>query len=449
MHLHPDAVLFATVASQPLQAVTRRNPEIPVRPLLWKTARMEAPTRNHDLVLFGATGFVGELIAGYLAHHAPPELRVGLAGRSGAKLEAVRSRLPVAAQDWTIIEADTGRPDSLAAMATGTRVLFTTVGPYAKYGLPVVEACARAGTHYGDLTGEVSFVREAIDRWDAIARTTGARIVHACGYDSVPSDLAVLLLHQAAQDDGAGGLTEVQLVARAKGGISGGTIESMRGQLDGIRTDPVLRSLAGDPYSLSPDRTAEPATRQPPDLGWVGRSDDGRWSAPFIMASVNTRIVHRSNALQGWVYGRSLRYGEVMGMGRGPLSAVTAGATALGLRLFGAALALPFTRKLVDRVLPSPGAGPSEAARRSGWFHSQVTASTESGQRYRAIAAGPGDPGYAATAVMAGETALSLALDGDRLPPATGSLTPATALGNVLVERLREAGHTYEVTSFT
>ncbi|GAA1130410.1 saccharopine dehydrogenase family protein [Arthrobacter flavus] len=410
---------------------------------------MEAPARDHDIVLFGATGFVGELIARYLANHAPPDLRVGLAGRSRAKLEAVRSSLPVAAQDWALIEADTGRPDSLAALAASTRVLFTTVGPYAKYGLPVVEACARAGTHYGDLTGEVSFVREAIDRWDALARTTGARIVHACGYDSVPSDLAVLLLHQAAQTDGAGGLTEVQLVARAKGGFSGGTIESMRGQLDGIRADPVLRSLAGDPYSLSPDRTAEPATRQPPDLGWVSRSEDGLWAAPFIMASANTRTVRRSNALQGWTYGRSLRYGEVMGMGRGPVGAVIAGATALGIRLFGVALALPLTRKLLDRVLPLPGAGPNEAARRSGWFQSQVNASTESGRRYRATAAAPGDPGYAATAVMAGETALSLALDGDRLPPAAGSLTPATALGNVLVERLREAGHTYEVISLT
>ncbi|OUM45180.1 saccharopine dehydrogenase family protein [Arthrobacter sedimenti] len=410
---------------------------------------MEATARDHDLVLFGATGFVGELIAGYLAVHAPADLRVGLAGRSRVKLEAVRSRLPVTARDWALIEADSEHPDSLAALAADTRVLFTTVGPYAKYGLPVIEACARAGTHYGDLTGEVSFVREAINRCDALARTTGARIVHACGYDSVPSDLAVLLLHQAAKADGAGALTEVQLVARAKGGFSGGTIESMRGQLDGMRSDPVLQSLARDPYSLSPGRTAEPSTRQPSDLGWVGRSEDGLWTAPFIMASVNTRIVRRSNALQGWAYGRSLRYGEVMGMGRGPAGALIAGATALGLRVFGAALALPPTRKLLDRVLPSPGAGPSETARRSGWFHSQVTASTESGRRYRAVAAGPGDPGYAATAVMAGETALSLTLDGDHLPPAAGSLTPAAALGDVLVERLRAAGHTYEITSLT
>jgi short subunit dehydrogenase-like uncharacterized protein len=416
---------------------------------VWKTAGVNTPPRDHDLVLFGATGFVGELIAGYLADHAPADLRVGLAGRSRGKLEAVRSRLPVAAGSWFIIEADTDHPESIAALAAGTRVLFTTVGPYARYGLPVVEACARAGTHYGDLTGEVSFVRDAIDRFDARARTTGARIVHACGYDSVPSDLAVLLLHRAAQADAAGGLTDVQLVATAKGGFSGGTIESMRGQLEGIRSDPVRRSLAADPYSLSPDRSGEASTRQPADLGWVGRSEDGLWTAPFIMASANTRIVRRSNALQGWAYGRSLRYGEVMGMGRGPAGAVVAGATAVGLRAFGAAMTFSPTRKALDHVLPAPGSGPSEAARRAGWFRSQVTASTENGRRYQAVAAGPGDPGYAATAVMAGETALSLALDEDRLPTAAGSLTPATALGHVLVERLRAAGHTYEVTPLT
>ncbi len=417
--------------------------------MLCKTAGVNTPPRDHDLVLFGATGFVGELIAAYLADNAPADLRVGLAGRSREKLGKVRSRLPVAARGWSVIEADTEHPDSLAALAAGTRVLFTTVGPYARYGLPVVEACARAGTHYGDLTGEVSFVRDAIDRFHDLATTTGARIVHACGYDSVPSDLAVLLLHRAAQADGAGGLTEVQLVATVKGGISGGTLESMRSAIDGMRSDPALRALAADPYSLSPDRAAEPSTRQPADLGWIGRSDDGLRTAPFIMAAANTRIVRRSNALQGWAYGRNLQYGEVMGTGRGPAGAVVAGATAVGLRAFGAAMSISATRKALDRVLPAPGTGPSEAVRRAGWFRSRVTASTEGGRRYQAVAAGPGDPGYAATAVMAGETALSLALDGDRLPTAAGSLTPATALGDVLVERLRAAGHTYEVTPLT
>jgi short subunit dehydrogenase-like uncharacterized protein len=407
---------------------------------------MENSARDHDLVLFGATGFVGMLIAAHLATHAPASLRIGLAGRSTSRLEAVRSRLPVAARAWNLIEADSSDAESLSALAAGTRVLFTTVGPYADYGLPVVEACARAGTHYADLTGEVSFVREAIDRYDTLAATSGARIVHSCGYDSVPSDLAVLLLHQAAKADDAGGLAEVQLVASFRGGISGGTLASMRGQLDGIRSDPSLRSLAADPFALSPDRTREPATRQPPDVGRPRRVDDGTWTAPFIMASANTRLVRRSNALQGWAYGRSLAYGEVMGVGRGPAGAVLAGAVTLGLGAGMGAMAIPPARKVLDRLLPAPGTGPSPSTQRRGWFRSEVTARTEGGHRYRAIVAGPGDPGYAATAVMAGESALALALDGDRLPAAAGSLTPATALGDVLVQRLRAAGHTYEVT---
>jgi short subunit dehydrogenase-like uncharacterized protein len=164
------------------------------------------------------------------------------------------------------------------------------------------------------------------------------------------------------------------------------------------------------------------------------------------MAAINTRIVRRSNALQGWAYGHSLQYGEVMGVARGPAGAVIARAMALGLRAFTGAMAFPPTRAVLDRCLPAPGAGPSTSTQRAGWFHSQVTARTEDGHRYQAIAAGPGDPGYAATAVMAGETALALALDGDRLPTAKGSLTPATALGTVLMQRLRAAGHTYQVT---
>lgn len=407
---------------------------------------MDTSSREHDLVLYGATGFVGGLIAAYIAEHAPAGMRVGLAGRSTSRLEAVRSQLPAAAHGWALIEADSADADSIAAMAATTRVLFTTVGPYAKHGLPVVEACARAGTHYADLAGEVSFIREAIDRYDDLAKMNGARIVHSCGYDSVPSDLAVLLLHQAAEADAAGGLAEVQLVATAKAGISGGTLESMRGQLDAMRSNSALRSLVADPYALSPDRTREPTTPQPPDAGPVHRSDDGTWTAPFIMAPFNTRIVRRSNALQDWAYGRSLQYGEVMGVAPGPAGAVTARAMALGLRSFMGAMAFPPSRKVLDRFLPAPGAGPSTGTQRAGWFHSQVTARTESGQRHQAIAAGPGDPGYAATAVMAGESALALALDGDRLPAAKGSLTPATALGNVLIQRLRAAGHTYQVT---
>jgi len=401
--------------------------------------------RTHDLVVYGATGFVGRLLAAYLAEHAPPGLRVALAGRSRARVEAVRAGLPPAGRNWRVLEADSGNPASLAELAAATRVLVTTVGPYARYGLPVVEACARAGTHYADLTGEVLFVREAIDRFDAAARESGARIVHSCGFDSVPSDLATMLLAERAAADGAGGLRDVRLVASLRGGFSGGTIDSMRAQVEAVQRDRTLRRLLTDPYALSPQRDAEPDTRQPSDAGPPARTPDGRWTAPFVMASFNTRIVRRSNALQDWSYGRGLRYGEVMGCGRGPMGAVAATTVTAGLAGALAAMTFPPTRALLDRVLPAPGSGPSETVREKGWFRMVVDAGTESGRSYRATAAGKGDPGYAATAVMLGESALALAVDGDRLPDRAGSLTPATALGDVLVERLRAAGHTYEV----
>ncbi|ADB74727.1 saccharopine dehydrogenase family protein [Geodermatophilus obscurus] len=406
---------------------------------------MSDPARTHDLVVYGATGFVGRLLAAYLAGAAPTGLRIALAGRSRSRLEQVRGELPAAARDWPLVEADSTDAGSLTALAASTGVLATTVGPYLRHGLPVVEACARAGTHYADLTGEVLFVRRAIDRTDAVARETGARIVHACGYDSVPSDLSALLLAERARLDGASGLRDVQLVATARGGISGGTVASVRAQFEELGRDSTARRLVGDPFALSPDRDAEPETRQPRDAAPPSRTPDGRWTATFLMAPFNTRVVRRSNALQDWAYGRGLRYGEVMGCGRGIPGAVTAAGVTAGLAGVVAAMSLPPTRSLLDRVLPEPGAGPGEETRARGWFRMDVDATTEGGRRYRATAAGQGDPGYAATALMLGETALALALDGDRLPGRAGSLTPATALGSVLVDRLRAAGHTYEV----
>ena len=399
-------------------------------------------TREHDIVLHGATGFVGALVAAYLAGAAHADVRIALSGRSREKLERTRAELPSSAQGWPLVVADAADPTALAALAASTRVVVSTVGPYATYGLPLVEACARAGTHYADLTGEVLFVREAIDRCDALARESGARIVHSCGYDSVPSDLGVLLLHEAA-----GELADVRLVATAKGGLSGGTVASMRAQMDAMRHDPAARRLAADPHALSPDPAAEPAPVQPPDAGPPGRLRDGTWTAPFIMAGYNTRIVRRSNALTDWSYGRGLRYGELMGCGRGVRGAAAAGGVTAGLvgALAGisAAMTTAPTRALLDRVLPAPGSGPSAATRAAGWFRSELHAVASGGRRFRAVVAGAGDPGYAATAVMLGESALCLAEDatGDR----AGSLTPATAMGTALVERLRKAGHTYDV----
>jgi len=401
--------------------------------------------RDHDLVVYGASGYVGALTAAHLAEHAPRHVRIALAGRSRDKVEAVRAGLPGPARDWPVLVADSADPAALGVLAASTTALATTVGPYAKYGLGVVEACARAGTHYADLTGEVLFVREAIDRCDGHARTSGARIVHACGYDSMPSDLGVLLLHERVAADGAGGLLDVTLVATARGGVSGGTIDSLRGQLVTVGADPALRRLVADPHALSPDRAGEPTPAQPPDAAPPSRTPDGRWVAPFVMAGFNSRVVRRSNALQGWAYGRGMRYGEVLGVGRGPLAAVTAAGVTVGLAAFAAAFAAPPTRRLLDRVLPAPGTGPSARTRARGWFRMTIDATTDRGRCYRAVVAAPGDPGYAATAVMLGQAGLALACDGDQLPDRAGSLTPATGIGQVLVERLRAAGHTYRV----
>jgi short subunit dehydrogenase-like uncharacterized protein len=403
--------------------------------------------RELDVVLFGATSFVGRLCAEYLARAAPAEVRIGLAGRSRERLDNLQASLGGRAADWPLLIADTADRSSLNQLAGATRVLATTVGPYRRYGLGVVEACASAGTHYADLTGEVLFMREAIDRFNALAAEGGARVVHSCGFDSIPSDLGVLLLHEAVTADGAGQLQDTTLVVRVlKGGPSGGTIASLKGTIDDARSDRELARLLADPYALSPDRDAEPSLGPEGDLRGVQHDHElDMWVGPFIMGSINTRVVRRSNALQGHAYGPGFRYREVMGFGSGPLAAVQAGAIAGGVGALAAGLSIGPTRTILDRVLPSPGEGPSESQRERGRFRIEIHARTSSGARYLCRVAAQGDPGYKATAVMFGESSLSLALDEDRLPARAGVLTPATAIGDALVQRLRLAGQTLEV----
>lgn len=403
--------------------------------------------RELDVVVFGATGFVGRLTADYLARHAPAGTAVGLAGRSRERLASLRDELPPAAAQWPVLVADSTDLASLADLATTTRVVATTVGPYAAYGLPLVDACATAGTHYADLTGEVLFVRTSIDRFDEMARRNGARIVHSCGFDSIPSDLGVLALRDLVADDGAGELAETTLVVTGmRGGVSGGTLASMVGQFERLESDRDARRLVNDPYALSPQRSDEPDLGREADLRGIERDTDlGMWLAPFVMAGYNSRIVRRSNALTGWSYGRGFRYREVMGfpdsaVGLGMAAAVTAGLAAAYTGLSVAPI-----RSLAGRFLPSPGEGPSEKNRSSGYFRIEIHARTSTDARYCARVAAKGDPGYAGTAVMLGEAALALALDGEALPAATGVLTPATGLGLPLVQRLRAQGFTFDV----
>ena len=405
---------------------------------------MTERVRDHDVVVYGATGFVGVLTAQYLAGQAPPDVRIALGGRSKAKLEQTRAQLGV---DWPLVIADSGDSEAVAALAKSTRVVATTVGPYFKYGKPLVEACAAAGTHYADLTGEVLFMRWAIEAADAAARASGARIVHTCGFDSIPSDIGTLLLHEEAQAGGHGELEETSFVVKAmRGGASGGTIDSARTTVDTVKKDPASRRLLADPYALSPDREAEPDLGSERDSMKPLREDRlGGWMAPFVMGSVNTRVVRRSNALRGHAYGREFRYRELMLTGNGPLGLAKAAGVSAGLAGMFAGLATPGARQLLDRVLPDPGEGPDESARDRGFFNIDIHATTSSGRRLRCEIRVEGDPGYKATAVMLGESALCLALDD--LPEAAGVLTPASAMGRVLADRLTAAGHIYRVVA--
>jgi len=417
--------------------------------------------REFDLVLVGATGFVGRLTAAHLAEHAPSSVRIALAGRSESRLADVRSSLPAAAAEWPLLVVDTTDAAAVVDLAGRTRVVVTTVGPYARLGMPLASACAAAGTHYADLTGEVLFVRDSIDANHAEAQRTGARIVHSCGFDSIPSDLGVWKLAQRVAEDGEGTLGETVLHVRTlRGGISGGTIDSMRQQAIESGADKTRRRAVTDPYGLSPDREAEPPSRNRPTgpkptgvagaLGKVQavagtRFDEvtQRWVAPFFMASFNTRIVRRSNALSDWSYGREFRYDEVMDTGRGPLGAVKAGLTSAVLGGLFAGMSTAPTRAVLDRVLPKPGEGPSEESMAKGTFVMDVETTTTTGVRYRSRVAAAYDPGYSGTAVMLGQAGLSLVED--ELDSPGGVLTPSVAFGEALVSRLE--GFDFEFTT--
>ncbi|GAA5101368.1 saccharopine dehydrogenase family protein [Nocardia iowensis] len=412
-----------------------------------------ADTREFDLVLFGATGFVGKLTAEYLITAAPESAKIALAGRSLDKLTKARTELGPAAADWGLVVADCTDEVALAALAARTKVVVTTVGPYLRYGLPLVAACAKAGTHYADLTGEPLFIREAIDQYHEQAVATGAKIVNSCGYDSIPSDLSVYQLYKRSLEDNTGELEETTLVAWLKGGVSGGTIDSGRAMMEAIAADPSKGSVLAHPYSLSPDKSMDPDVGRQSDQALsrasaIDPSLDG-WVSTFVMAAHNTKIVRRTNGLLGWVYGKNFRYREVMSAGKSPAAPLVAAGVAGGIvatMAAGAVLSrVSVGRKLLDRVLPKPGTGPSEKARDSGWFTMKTFARTSSGAKYVATFAGEGDPGYKATAVLLGESGLCLAFDTDKQPELAGILTPAAAMGDALTERLRAAGMTIEV----
>ena len=392
--------------------------------------------KENDLVLFGATGYTGKLVAEYLARKKP-QLRIALAGRDRAKLEAVRAEIGA---DWPIEIADALDAAQIGALVKRARVVCTTVGPYSRYGGPLVSACAEHGVDYCDLTGETPFMKDSIDANHERARTTGALIVHACGFDSIPSDLGVFVVHELAKERGKKlGLTRMRFT-KIKGTVSGGTATSAFAVVERAK-DAAVRRVLANPHALDPEGFSHANTVRDSRFPRFDETS-GHWTGPFFMAPVNTRVVRRSNGLLG-VYGEHFAYDEVLDTGagaRGWYFAARQSALMIGLVT---ALVTPGGAALLKRLAPKPGEGPTPEQRARGSFRGEIDALTDepSPQRILGIVEGVSDPGYGETSKMLGESALCLALD--PIPREGGVLTPASCMGAWLVKRLRDAKMTF------
>ena len=403
--------------------------------------------REFDVVVWGATGFTGALVAEYLLgqYGVGKDLRWAIAGRSEEKLASLKAELGEEAAELPTIVADSFDEEKLAAMAASTRVVITTVGPYAKYGSPLVAACVEHGTHYCDLAGEAQWIRQMVDAHHDAAAASGARIVHCCGFDSVPMDMGVYFLQEEARERfGTYCESITMLVKASKGGPSGGTIASMLNIIKEARADKNVARILVAPYALNP-----PGERDGPDgrdQQNVRYDDDARtWTAPFVMAGINTKVVRRSHALQGYPYGREFRYREAVMLGKGAGGFFKAGTLTAGLGGFMLASSFDFTRGLLEQhVLPKPGEGPNREQRENGFYDLRQFGKLPDGTVIRTRIKGDRDPGYGSTSKMLAECGVCLAKNS--LPSTGGVLTPAAAMGSALLERLQaNAGLSFQV----
>ncbi|MGI9237719.1 MAG: saccharopine dehydrogenase family protein [Woeseiaceae bacterium] len=404
-------------------------------------------SRQFDIIVWGATGFTGALVAKYLLRRygVGADLRWAIAGRSQDKLAALRDELGPEATALEMIVADSFDADSLQAMASQTTVVITTVGPYALYGNALVEVCVENGTHYCDLAGEVQWIRQMIDQHQDRATETGARIVHCCGFDSVPMDIGVWFLQDEAKRRFGHYLSSIRMLVKAtKGSASGGTVASLINLIEESRKDRAIARILVDPYSLNPE-----GQRDGPDerdqQGVVYDADAHSWTAPFVMAAVNTKVVRRSHALLGYPYGTEFRYHEAVMTGDGPTgwakgAAMTA---AIGGLVVGASYS--GSRKLLQKfVLPDPGEGPDPEMQQKGFFNLVQIGVLPDGALLKSRITGDQDPGYGSTSKMLSECAVCLAKD--EILVDGGVWTPASAMASPLLKRLREnAGLTFEI----
>ncbi len=400
--------------------------------------------QEFDIVVYGATGFTGKLVAEHLlkTYGAEGDVRWAIAGRDEAKLKAVRTEIgaPFA---LPIIVAGAKDSGALDAMAHRTRVVITTVGPYQLYGEGLLAACAKAGTDYVDLCGEPNWMAAMIAKYEKTAKESGARIVFSCGFDSIPFDGGVWFLQQEAKARFGQPLRDVRgRVRKMKGTFSGGTMASMLATFEAVRRDPALATKMTDPFLLSPERLAQ----QPNGEDITEDADIDSWSAPFVMAAINTKNVHRTNALAHHPYGRDFTYSEMMltgGGAKGKQRAKSAlGASNMQRTLLGFA---PTRALLTQFVLPKPGQGPNKEQRETGMFDVLYVGKAADGRTLKAGVYGDKDPGYGSTSKMISEAALTLK-DTSRQTTPGGIWTPAAAMGDALIARLQEkAGLTFKL----
>lgn len=386
-------------------------------------------SRKFGVVVYGATGYTGRLVCEYLnkQYGVNGDVKWAMAGRSQEKLIQVRDAMGIPAE-VPLVLADADNPDSLKAMVASTQVVLTTVGPYQKYGSNLVSACSEAGTDYVDLCGEPAWMHEMIAAHGETAKASGARIVFSCGFDSVPFDLGVHFLQTAAIKQWGKPLSRVKGRVRAmKGTFSGGTLESFRLTMKAAAKNPEIIKVLSNPFSLTPSFTG-PA--QPSGMAPIFDDDLKSWSAPFVMATINTKNIHRSNLLLSHQYGENFVYDEMLLTGPGDKGEAMAKAVA------------------EDKSMASdpmqPGEGPSKEERETGFYDVLFAGSNASGERLMASVQGDKDPGYGSTCKMISESAICLLKNPD---VASGGIwTPASAMGDLLIERLQKnAGLTFKL----
>ena len=393
--------------------------------------------RNYDVLLYGAGGFTGRQTVAYFAEHAPPDLAWAMAGPRRHTLEAARDAAHARLADSDLLVAPSQDQSAVDAAVASSRIVLSTAGPFALYGTPIVDACVRSGTHYVDITGESPWMREIAARYHERAQESGSKIIPACGFDSVPSDLGVLLMARYVREALGVPCAEVRSYFRLSGGLNGGTVASLLNMLDTPR-----RANATERHTAR-ERDQRIRMVKRPQFD----SAIGTWIGPFVMAPTNTHVVSRS--LDEGAYDPNFVYQEAMSY-RSPFAPAKALAASAGLGLLLAALKQPLTRRLVEPLLPKPGMGPSVKTMNTGWFSCDLIGIATNGRQARGLIRYDGDPGNRATTVFLCESALALALEADALPGGRargGVLTPATGLGDVLVKRLRKAGVVIEIPS--